>query len=475
MVEGLARILFRQLASAERRIAVMRILYISGLFALFLVFSGSGDLLSAQHLLALLVLVVLPGYSVFILLAIARGRFKERLCNLSVLMDAAGAAVFLGLFMAFPQTFAARICVVLSEIYFFVPMISSLLKIRPVNTLLSALASAIGSSLAVVFSILFDQARENIGHPLYLPGLLLLAGLTYWFVSRSHHRLLTQHFVTDQLLRSSRRLRMTLDIVQVSILNLSQFVNNLEQVSNTLAIGAHNQARSTENIALLAEKLKGAMARISGSTDDSSRTLKQTLDFSNHGQLIVHRMVDEMSAITKAAQKMDAALELINEIADQTNLLALNAAIEASRVGDESSGFSVVAGEIRTLAERSAETAGEISRLVKQMEKVIMVGGESSQEAGKIFDRIDEDLGEYARFVNGLHLAVQDQLSANNEVSDSLEKIRYITVENSRAADRVKQVVSELKKEVAKLKALVDDKLVEAPLLAQQAAAAVQR
>jgi len=179
----------------------------------------------------------------------------------------------------------------------------------------------------------------------------------------------------------------------------------------------------------------------------------------------MQRMIAEIADIHEVAEQMDASLDLINEIADQTNLLALNASIEASRVGDESTGFSVVAGEIRTLAERSAETSGEIGRLVKQMEKVIVSGGESSSEAGEIFDRINKDLSQYADFVRSLNMAVQEQLTANRAVSDSLDKIHDVTLDNSKAADRVRDVIGELKKEVSKLKALVDGKLVEIPLI----------
>jgi methyl-accepting chemotaxis protein len=181
-------------------------------------------------------------------------------------------------------------------------------------------------------------------------------------------------------------------------------------------------------------------------------------------------MLTEIADIHEVAEQMDAALDLINEIADQTNLLALNAAIEASRVGDETTGFSVVAGEIRTLAERSAETSGEISRLVKQMEKVIDVGGESSNRAGEIFEHINTDLGHYADFITGLNTAVQDQQAANRAVSESLEKIHAVTLENSKAADRVREVIAELKKEVSKLKDLVDGKLVEIPLINSRSA-----
>ena len=163
--------------------------------------------------------------------------------------------------------------------------------------------------------------------------------------------------------------------------------------------------------------------------------------------------------IHEVVDQMDSALLLINEIADQTNLLALNASIEASHSGD--SGFSVVAEEIRGLAERSAETAGEISRHVKQVEKVIFGGGESSKEAGKIFDRINKDLGVYSNFVSSLHGAVQEQLKSNQAVTDSVEDIRQVTLENSQASEHVAQLVGELKGEVAKMRSLMDNKVVE--------------
>jgi aerotaxis receptor len=123
----------------------------------------------------------------------------------------------------------------------------------------------------------------------------------------------------------------------------------------------------------------------------------------------------------------------------------------------------VVAGEIRSLAESSAETAGEIGRLVKQMEKVIRVGGDSSKAVGRVFDHLGKELGNYSRFVDRLQMAVSEQLAANGEVSASLGKIRQVTGENSQAADRVKLAVAELKKEVVKLKALLQDKRIDVP------------
>ncbi len=465
MIEGVRRIVVAQVTKIERRTAVLRIVYILGLFSFFVVFKEPLFSLTLDHLLAVLCLILLVGYSAFILRLTRKDSFPERIGHLSAVIDALGAAVFFGLFLSFPAGGIGSVLRVLAEIYFFIPLVASLAKLKPSHTINSTICSVAASGFVVAVYLLMSDRKSGTGYSVYLPAALFVAGIVLWASVRSFARLFREHFVTDDLLRSSRRQRMAMEIVQISVMNLGEFVNNLERISNTLSMGAHNQAKSIEQIASSAENLKAAMGRITESTNRSAQSIRQTLDVSTRGNQTMHRMIAEISDIHEVAEHMDSSLDLINEIADQTNLLALNAAIEASRVGDESTGFSVVAGEIRTLAERSAETAGEISRLVKQMEKVIDVGGESSRKAGEIFDRINNDLGQYADYVKGLNTAVQEQTGANRAVSDSLDKIHNVTLENSKAADHVREVIGELKKEVAKLKALVDGKLVETPLI----------
>jgi methyl-accepting chemotaxis protein len=408
--------------------------------------------------------------------ALRRGLNPRTAGYLSAILDPVGAAFLLYWFMVLPGSPIGVLGLALAKAFFFVPLVISLWRLDGLNTLLACLGAILASTYALVWlALLSGRMRAELGPLLYLPAGLAALGAGAWFAVRSHRRLLEENFVTDQFLRSSRRLRMTLEIVQVSVLNLEQFVNDLERVSSTLAIGAHSQAKSVERMASLAERLKTAMAEISARTDESSGTLRHSLEGSGQGGRAVRRMIEEMAAIDQAARKMDSSLELINEISDQTNLLALNASIEASRLSDSGSGgFSVVAGEIRSLAEPSAETAGEIGRLVKQMEKITTAGGESSKAVGRVFAGLDQQLGGYSRFIDALQVAVREQLASIREVSDSLGKIRQVTSDNSLAADRVKQVVGELKREVVKLKGLLQDKLVESPQRAGQGALPVR-
>jgi uncharacterized coiled-coil DUF342 family protein len=465
MVEGVAHIVFLQVAKVERRFAIFRILYATCLFALFNLFRNPLISLRIDHPLVMLGFLLLVGYSILVIVLTGRDTFPERMGHLSNGLDAIGAAIFFGIFLSIPPERLRNLAVVLAEVYFFAPVVASVVKVKPSHTSSAAVFSMFASGIVIAIHLLITTPGTGIGYPLYVPGILLAAGIALWATAVSFNKLFRQHMVTEDLARSSRRLRLAMEIVQISVMNLGEFVNNLERISNTLYTGAHNQAKGVEQIAASAESLKAAMGRITESTNRSTNALKQTVDVSTQGNQTMHRMITEIADIHEVAEQMDAALDLINEIADQTNLLALNAAIEASRVGDETTGFSVVAGEIRTLAERSAETSGEISRLVKQMEKVILVGGESSNQAGEIFERINSDLGSYADFIRGLNTAVQEQQTANRAVSESLDKIHAVTLENSKAADRVREVIGELKKEVSKLKALVDGKLVEIPLI----------
>jgi len=475
MVEAVTRLLGTQMVKVERSAAILRIASFCGLAALFAALKSPLAALTVDHLVAFLAVLLACGYSVAILAAGRHGDLSERLGHLSGLIDAVGAAMFFGLFLGFIDVGPLGAVVILSEMYFFVPVFVSVVRLRPAQTLSATGFVVVAASVTMLVLTAVSERRPRFGAHAYLPGVLLAAGLALAVTARSFQRLLRENLVTDDLARSSRRLRMTMEIIQVSIMNLTQFVSNLERISSSLSLGAHNQVKSVESIAGSAEDLKESVGRISQSTQIASNTIRQTLEFSNQGNQRMHRMIDEVADINQAAEHLTRSLDLIDEIAEQTNLLALNAAIEASRAGEESSGFSVVAGEIRTLAERSAETAGEISRLVKQMVKVLQTGGESSREAGLTFDRINSDLSGYSALVHNIHLAVQEQLGANEAVSESLEKILHVTTDNGKASDRVREVIGELRKEVVKLKALVDGRLTEGAALGSPGAEAPVR
>ncbi len=313
-----------------------------------------------------------------------------------------------------------------------------------------------------IVAILFIHKNYVIFY--FLIAMLLIGTavilLVYFFLKKIIS-IMENNMVTEDLLRSSRRLRMTLEIVEASIFNLNNLVINLEEIAERLSKGAQNQVISIEEISKAVEKLQESMEKISTSSEKSENTIIQTAQLSNNGNMILKRVIQEILGIHEVADSMVASLDLIDEIADQTNLLSLNATIEASRAGEEGTGFTVIADEIRKLAERSSETAVEIGKLVKEIEKVIFSGGESSKEAGKIFDRINKDLNIYSEFIHSLHIAVQNQLTSNRDVGSAINRIGKVTKENTMAAEEIKKVLSNLSLEISKLKELVKGKMRE--------------
>jgi uncharacterized protein Yka (UPF0111/DUF47 family) len=336
------------------------------------------------------------------------------------------------------------------------------------DCILATAAGVLATTISVIFAILHFPGTIALAL-LVVPFLNTLVGSLAALSCHRYSSALRENLITEDLLRASRRLKMTMDIVTASIFNLHQLINKLGDISTTVSEGAQNQAAGIEEVSAAAEKLQAAMESISKSTERSASTIGTTAQFSESGNSIMQKVIEEILGIHEVVDKMVTALARINDIADQTNLLALNAAIEASRAGDEQSGFSVVADEIRKLAEKSAETAIEVSKWVRQIETVIERGGESSREAGKIFGTIAHDLGAYAGFIHELSRSVKDQLGANRAVTGTIEGIGSVVEDNRFSAVAVTRIIGDLKKEMLKLESLVGDKVQEAEKLYRSA------
>ncbi len=454
----------RRLESAELAAVSVRLVVLVAL-ALVHVLTGDAVGLDAASIAVGAFVVLAIGYSVISLRLVARSAFGPYLADLSAVIDATAGSLFLWLALhpasGEPRMALAGAAVVAVPLSLAV----SLLRFSPRNVLVAGGAAFAGTAAAVLALLASSGGGEGRWVWLFLPLGCLTLGAGLSVVAYSNHDLLRKNVASQDLQRASRRLRMTMEIVQVSVANFGQFVNNLERVSAALSEGARNQALSIDRVSSAVSALNSSQERIYVSAETSAKTIRRTVDSSDTGNRVVKRVIEEMRSISDAVDRMVSSLERIDDIADNTNLLALNANIEANRGGAESMGFSVVADEIRNLAEQSQETAVEVGRLVKQIVKVIVAAGASSKSAGEVFDKINMDLSGFSDYVNNLHLSVQEQLKANRDVQRAVSRIHEVTVDNTQAADRVRDVVGELQKEVGKLKALVDGKVTETAAL----------
>ncbi len=179
-------------------------------------------------------------------------------------------------------------------------------------------------------------------------------------------------------------------------------------------------ANNVSAISGVMDGLSGSIARIAEgsqiSTDLAGRTQREADD----GNRLLKRSRESIIAIQASSQGITDIIDTISEIAGQTHLLAFNAAIEAARAGDHGVGFSVVAEEVRKLAEKSARATREISKLINETVMRVSEGGRLSEEVEEAFSRIQRSVHDTTASIEKIHSATTEQATATQNVTGLL-------------------------------------------------------
>jgi methyl-accepting chemotaxis protein len=176
---------------------------------------------------------------------------------------------------------------------------------------------------------------------------------------------------------------------------------------------AENSLEMTANVAALVESIT-AIAANSGVAAELARESSSVAQ-SGHGA--VQKSIQSIRMIQTSSQRVSEIVRVIGEISNQTNLLAFNAAIEAARAGPHGVGFSVVASEVRKLAERSAQAAIEIAKLIDESGAQVANGAEVSKEAASSFEGIMASVSRTGNSVSQIAEAAERQREVAQKVS----------------------------------------------------------
>ena len=199
--------------------------------------------------------------------------------------------------------------------------------------------------------------------------------------------------------------------------------SRLKTNSRTLAEGASNQASSMEEISSSVEQIN---IMIQKNAENTRQANKATQILSDQSEVNGARFSESIESFYLIEKK----IAIIDDISRQTNLLALNAAIEAARAGVEGKGFSVVAKEVRRLAEKSGSAAEEINKLVRERS-----GG--SDEAEMAWGMLKDQIEELAPLIAGITQANDEQSQAIRQISIGIEQLNLITQQTAVLADRL--------------------------------------
>lgn len=187
---------------------------------------------------------------------------------------------------------------------------------------------------------------------------------------------------------------------------------------------AQKQAASVAEASTAINQMAKAVEEMSMVAGRATELGQGTLKAAEEGGAAVHATVDGMKSIAESSEQISEIISVITAIADQTNLLALNASIEAARAGEHGKGFAVVADEVGKLAQRSAEAAKEITKLIKDSSSRVAEGNRLTDQSRSALQRIAEAgranvqaIGDIARVSGQLAAGTRNVLASMEELN----------------------------------------------------------
>ena len=232
--------------------------------------------------------------------------------------------------------------------------------------------------------------------------------------------------------------------------------------SNQIAIGNNDLSQRTEEQASNLEQTAASMEELTSTVRQNADTARQASQLAQSaseaaasGGQVVAQVVATIQDIADSSRKISEIIGVIDGIAFQTNILSLNAAVEAARAGEQGRGFAVVAGEVRNLAQRSADAAKQIKSLIGQSVDKVEAGTRLADSAGQGMGEIVAQVKRVNDLIAEISAASAEQTQGISQVGDAVAQLDQVTQQNAALVEESAAAADSLKEQAARLAQVV--------------------
>ncbi len=221
--------------------------------------------------------------------------------------------------------------------------------------------------------------------------------------------------------------------------------------NNDLSSRTEQQAAALQQTAASMEQLASTLQLTADNTAQADKLAQKASAVACEGGQVVTQVVETMKAITESSKRIAEITSVVDGIAFQTNILALNAAVEAARAGDQGKGFSVVASEVRNLAQRSAAAAKEIKDLIVASTERVEMGTVLADRAGQTMGEVVVAIDQVKTLMGEISGTSSEQSRGVAEINEAVSRLDQATQQNAALVEESAAAASSLNKQAQEL------------------------
>jgi len=247
--------------------------------------------------------------------------------------------------------------------------------------------------------------------------------------------------------------------------NLARMVSGVRQGCDQLNVAAAEIAQGNADLSARTESQASSLEETAASVEQMAAQIKATADNARQanqlangtsevaqaGGMAVGEVVTTMDAISASSRKIADIIGTIDGIAFQTNILALNAAVEAARAGEQGRGFAVVAGEVRLLAQRSAEAAKEIKSLIGDSVGKVESGSAQVLAARETITQMVTEVRKVTDLVGEITVSSREQSEGVGQINAAVNQLDQATQQNAALVEQTAAAAESMRMQTTKL------------------------